>query len=108
MNVFQNLPCDSKYVEANGFSIVREYVGRCAGKDLHEESVIPHDGSSDNVPLKRPGYYWTKTIIFRKKDNFVIVTSGRDAGQYDIIVRLLDYRLFFVADGETSKFDTAK
>jgi methionyl aminopeptidase len=24
-----------KYVEANGFSIVREYVGRGVGKDLH-------------------------------------------------------------------------
>lgn len=29
-----------KYVEANGFSIVREYVGRGVGKDLHEGSVF--------------------------------------------------------------------
>ncbi|MDP4104623.1 MAG: hypothetical protein Q8935_06665 [Bacillota bacterium] len=70
MNVFQNLPCDSKYVEANGFSIVREYAGRCAGKDLHEESVIPHDGSLttfhskdlDIIGLKR-SYSAKRTIL---------------------------------------------
>lgn len=38
----------------------------------------------------------------------MIVTSGRDAGQYGIIVRLLDERFVLVADGEKRKFDTAK
>ena len=30
------------YVEARGFSIVREYVGHAVGKDLHEKPDIPH------------------------------------------------------------------
>jgi len=30
------------YVEANGFSIVREYVGHALGKNLHEKPDIPH------------------------------------------------------------------
>ena len=31
-----------KYVEANGFSIVREYVGHAVGRNLHEKPDIPH------------------------------------------------------------------
>ena len=30
------------YVEANGFAIVREYVGHGVGKNLHEKPEIPH------------------------------------------------------------------
>lgn len=39
---------------------------------------------------------------------FVMVTSGRDAGQYGIIVGLLDKRFVLIADGEKRMFDTAK
>jgi len=46
---FKYLPCDSKSVEANGFSIVREYVGHGVGKDLHEDPDIPHYGSLTTV-----------------------------------------------------------
>jgi methionyl aminopeptidase len=31
-----------KYVESNGFSIVREYIGHGVGKHLHEKPDIPH------------------------------------------------------------------
>jgi len=31
-----------KYVEANGFSIVREYIGHGVGRNLHENPDIPH------------------------------------------------------------------
>ena len=31
-----------KYVESNGFSIVREYIGHAVGKELHEKPEIPH------------------------------------------------------------------
>jgi len=30
------------YVESNGFSIVREYIGHAVGKNLHEKPDIPH------------------------------------------------------------------
>ena len=31
-----------KYVESNGFSIVREYIGHALGRDLHEKPDVPH------------------------------------------------------------------
>ncbi|XJZ27461.1 KOW motif-containing protein [Bacillota bacterium Lsc_1132] len=39
---------------------------------------------------------------------FVIVTSGRDAGQYGIIIKLLDDRFVLLADGDKRKFDHPK
>jgi methionine aminopeptidase len=36
----------------NGFSIVREYVGHGVGKDLHEDSDIPHYDSQTTVHVK--------------------------------------------------------
>ncbi|WP_040203267.1 type I methionyl aminopeptidase [Neobacillus jeddahensis] len=44
-----------KYVEANGFSIVREYVGHGVGQDLHEDPEIPHFGLPNKGPLLLPG-----------------------------------------------------
>lgn len=44
-----------KYVEANGFSVVREYVGHGVGKDLHEDPDIPHYGPPNKGPRLKPG-----------------------------------------------------
>ena len=38
------------YVEAKGFSIVREYVGHGVGQDLHEDPQIPHYGPPNKGP----------------------------------------------------------
>ncbi|MBA4537037.1 type I methionyl aminopeptidase [Bacillus aquiflavi] len=43
------------YVEANGFSIVREYVGHGIGQDLHEDPQIPHYGPPNKGPQLKPG-----------------------------------------------------
>jgi len=42
-------------VEANGFSIVREYVGHGVGQDLHEDPQIPHYGPPNKGPRLKPG-----------------------------------------------------
>lgn len=39
---------------------------------------------------------------------FLIVSRGRDANQYAIIVRLLDEKFVFIADGTKIPFDRAK
>lgn len=38
----------------------------------------------------------------------VLVTRGRDTGQYGIIIRLLDDRFVLIADGDKRKFDCPK
>ena len=42
-------------VEANGFSIVREFVGHGVGETVHEEPQIPNFVSGGNTPELRPG-----------------------------------------------------
>jgi methionyl aminopeptidase len=44
-----------KYVEENGFSIVREYVGHGIGSKLHEEPQIPNYGQPNRGPRLKPG-----------------------------------------------------
>lgn len=43
------------YVEENGLSIVREYVGHGIGQDLHEDPQIPHYGPPNKGPRLKPG-----------------------------------------------------
>ncbi|MBO9131115.1 type I methionyl aminopeptidase [Bacillus sp. 165] len=43
------------FVEAQNFSIVREYVGHGVGQDLHEDPQIPHYGPPNKGPRLKPG-----------------------------------------------------
>ncbi len=44
-----------RYAEANGFSVVREYVGHGTGIELHEEPPVPHYGKPGEGELLREG-----------------------------------------------------
>jgi methionyl aminopeptidase len=39
------------FVEARGFSVVREYVGHGIGREMHEEPQIPNFGPRGQCPL---------------------------------------------------------
>jgi methionyl aminopeptidase len=44
------------YVEANGYSVVREFVGHGVGRTMHEEPQVPNfDEGKANSPKLRPG-----------------------------------------------------
>src|SRR3989304_4197745 len=43
------------YVEGEGFSVVREYVGHGVGRQMHEDPQVPNYGSSDSGPMIREG-----------------------------------------------------
>jgi len=43
------------YVEGEGFSVVREYVGHGVGRQMHEDPQIPNYGSPETGPILRPG-----------------------------------------------------
>ncbi|HUI07478.1 MAG TPA: type I methionyl aminopeptidase [Verrucomicrobiae bacterium] len=42
-------------VEAEGFSVVREFVGHGVGRDMHEEPQIPNYGRAGEGPKLKPG-----------------------------------------------------
>lgn len=44
-----------KYVEENGFSVVREYSGHGIGRDLHEDPLVPNFGSPGEGPVLQKG-----------------------------------------------------
>ena len=44
-----------QYVEANGFSVVRDLVGHGVGKKLHEESSVPNYGDPGTGPALKDG-----------------------------------------------------
>ncbi len=44
-----------RHVEANGFSIVREFVGHGVGRSMHEEPQIPNYGHPRTGPVLKPG-----------------------------------------------------
>ncbi|MEO7665761.1 MAG: type I methionyl aminopeptidase [Dehalococcoidia bacterium] len=43
------------YVEAEGFAIVREYVGHGVGRQMHEDPQIPNYGNLNTGTILRPG-----------------------------------------------------
>jgi len=43
------------YVEGEGFSVVREYVGHGVGRQMHEDPQVPNYGSPETGPILRPG-----------------------------------------------------
>lgn len=44
-----------KYVESNGFSVVREFVGHGVGRTMHEEPQVPNYVDGKSSPKLRPG-----------------------------------------------------
>jgi methionyl aminopeptidase len=45
-----------KYVEKNGFSVVREFVGHGVGRSMHEEPQVPNfDDGNKHSPKLKPG-----------------------------------------------------
>lgn len=88
-----------KFVEANGFSIVREYVGHGVGKDLHEDPDIPHYGPPNKGPRLRPGMVlaiepmvnagrrYVKTLA----DNWTVVTvDGKRCAHFEHTIAITE------------------
>ena len=71
------------YAEANGFSVVREYVGHGVGRELHEEPNVPNFGTAGRgtriypgmtlaiEPMINQGTRFVRTL----KDGWTVVTE---------------------------------
>ena len=87
------------YVESNGFSVVRSFVGHGVGRQLHEEPEVPNFGAPGRGPRLLPGMtiavepmvcqgtYEVKVL----KDNWTTVTAdGLLAAHYENTVLITD------------------
>ncbi|GIN92816.1 methionine aminopeptidase 1 [Siminovitchia terrae] len=87
------------YVESNGLSIVREYVGHGIGQNLHEDPQIPNYGLPNKGPRLRPGMVlaiepmvnagsrYVKTLA----DNWTVVTvDGKMCAHFEHTIAITD------------------
>ena len=87
------------YVESNGFSIVRSFVGHGVGRKLHEEPEVPNFGAAGHgprllkgmtlaiEPMVNVGTYDVKVL----KDGWTAVTAdGKLSAQYENTVLITD------------------
>ena len=66
-----------KTVEANGFSVVRDYVGHGIGKELHEDPQIPNFGKKDRgIELKSGMILAIEPMVNEKDYKVVVLTDG--------------------------------
>lgn len=79
-----------KYVEAQGFSVIRSFVGHGVGLSLHEEPQIPNFGSPGSGPKIKKGMVlaiepmiavgdWNVEI---REDNWTAVTKDRSLSSH--------------------------
>lgn len=87
------------YVETNGFSIVREYVGHGIGQELHEDPQVPHFGPPNKGPRLKPGMVicvepmvnagsrYVKTLA----DNWTVVTAdGKRCAHFEHTIAITE------------------
>lgn len=87
------------YVESNGFSIVREYVGHGVGKKLHEDPQIPNYGLPGHGPRLKPGMTLAiepmvnagKRYVETLTDNWTVITTDRrNAAHFEHSIAITD------------------
>jgi len=73
------------FVEAQGFSVVREYCGHGIGRSFHEDPQVLHYGTRDTGPVLQPGMCFTiepminagKRHVKLLPDGWTVVTKDR-------------------------------
>ena len=87
------------YVESNGFSVVRAFVGHGVGAQLHEEPEVPNFGSPGRGPRLLPGMTLAIEPMVNAgvfdvkilKDGWTTVTAdGKLSAHYENTVRITD------------------
>ena len=87
------------YVESNGFSVVRSFVGHGVGRQLHEEPEVPNFGAPGRGPRLLPGMTIAVEPMVNAgtyevsvlKDGWTTVTAdGKLAAHYENTVLITD------------------
>ena len=88
-----------KWVEAKGFSVVREFVGHGIGKNLHEEPQIPNFGSPDQGPRLEKGMVFALEPMVNEgsyevrilSDGWTVVTAdGKRSAHFEHTIAITD------------------
>ena len=99
-----------KYVESNGFSVVREYCGHGIGRGFHEEPQILHYGHPDTGIELIPGMCFTvepmvnsgKAAVRELPDKWTIVTKDHSLSaqwEHTILVTDIGFEVLTLRDG---------
>ena len=87
------------YVESNGFSVVRSFVGHGVGAQLHEEPEVPNFGAPGRGPRMIPGMTFaiepmvnagTHEVRILKDGWTVITADGKLSAHYENTVLITD------------------
>ena len=87
------------YVESNGFSVVRSFVGHGVGAQLHEEPEVPNYGTAGHGPRLLPGMTLAVEPMVNvgtyevrvQRDGWTAVTAdGKLSAQYENTVCITD------------------
>ena len=87
------------YVETNGFSVVRSFVGHGVGAQLHEEPEVPNFGAPGRGPRLLPGMtlaiepmvnVGTHEVRILKDGWTVVTTDGKLSAHYENTVLITD------------------
>ena len=113
----RHLPAVQAYVEAQGFSVIRSFVGHGIGHALHEEPQVPNFGSPGRGPKIRPGLVlaiepmiaagdWEVEIL---DDGWTAVTKDRSlAAHYEETVALTARGAEILSAGEADGRGSAR
>lgn len=87
------------YVEPEGFSVVREYVGHGVGQNLHEDPQIPHFGPPGKGPRLKPGMVLAvepminagSRYVRTLTDNWTVVTQdGKNCAHFEHTIAIVE------------------
>jgi len=87
------------YVESNGFSVVRSFVGHGVGAQLHEEPEVPNFGAAGRGPRMIPGMTLaiepmvnagTHEVRILRDGWTVVTTDGKLSAHYENTVLITD------------------
>jgi methionyl aminopeptidase len=88
-----------RWVEANGFSVVRDFVGHGIGRNLHEEPQIPNFGSPGQGPRLEKGMVFALEPMVNEgsyevkilSDGWTVVTmDGKRSAHFEHTIAITD------------------
>ena len=100
-----------KYVEDNGYSVVREYVGHGIGRKMHEPPEVPNYGKPGHGPrllrgmtiAVEPMVNAGSAAIVQMSDGWTVKTAdGKNAAHYENTVLITDGEPELLTDPEKS------